>query len=471
MLVVAVAALTASVLLPATALASGSPHSVALKMPSPTRLAGSTRSAPALRVSRQRPPRGAWGAGRLASLGSSAVREQTTTLTGRHPVARTATVNINRVVPPFRFFLNFNVVGPLKLQLLGFLIGPFYQSFELFPLGGCHSCNGHGNFNSVKVFNRRKCGSVPAPCLKETVRGKRTLTKHSLFIQALTSPDQVGRFTVLGVQVNPASPKVRRQGCVGADVPLTNDNFLAYLNGAKTVPTVPCHQTVTTDPLPILSPTPPFEVSSTSPTSFEISGSASGSEWLAMFEGHQPCKLNSQATASVEPTAPRLFTQVSGQFTKVFRTAPDTSPGYLCFYLQTGGTFNGIPDGRVTMADQVVYIAGDTVNISFLSTCQPPQGANWCIQEQFAGSAAVAGEQLWVFAPASPCAATAAQEYAQDPQTRDFPLNTGQFANQLGIYGTASSTYVCAYLNLGAPANGTPTGPTLASAGVLVTGL
>lgn len=491
-LVAATAVLAGTVVLPVTALASGSPHGVTRTMPSPprlasgpahsvtsgrpgpTRLAAGARGAPALIYSQQ-PTRGVLGAAgvdQLPNLGLPAPREQTTTvrvttLTGRHPIARAATTNINAIVPRFEFFLVYDVLSPLTLRLRGFLIGPFHLGFESGPYGGCKGCAGPGSFTAAKVF-RKGCGSVPAPCLRESlIGGTTTLTKRSLFIEAITAPDKIGRFTVYGVQVNPAKPKIRRQGCLGADVPVIHDNFLAYLGGAKTIPTVPCNQTVTNDPLPSLSPPPPFEVSSSGPTPFEISGSASGTEWLGMFEVHHDCEFNSQATAQLEPRAPRLFTQVTGQFTKIFRTATHSTPGFLCFFLQRGGTFKGIPDGRVTMADQVAYLAGDTVGISGPTTTPPPQ-----VTETYAGNASVAGEEFWTFPTPSPCQGSVQAEYAQDPHPIVRPLNAGQFSFQISTNGLVSGETVdlCAYTQLGAPVNGAPNGSvTLAGAEQVVT--
>jgi hypothetical protein len=81
-------------------------------------------------------------------------------------------------------------------------------------------------------------------------------------------------------------------------------------------------------------------------------------------------------------------------------------------------------------------------------------------------------EQLYVFAPNSPCATTAQAEYGVDPQDFTTAEAAGAFNTPVTI--TISATpppvqYICAYMQYGAPSNGVPTGPTLAANSTAIT--
>jgi hypothetical protein len=347
---------------------------------------------------------------------------------------------VNTVVPRFTFFLSYNVVNQGKLQLTGFTIKPYFKA-EPFPIGGCSHCTGNGHFNKVKIRGTT---------LTETVHGSIFITRKTRFAQALTRPGEIGRYKVFGLKLGLVPrPVVLAQGCLAADAPLTNDDFLE----AKTLPVVPCTAKVPKgDQISLDSP---YELSASAQET--ITGRASGARWLSLFLTHESCAPDAQAEAP--RSVGHAFWFVGGDFSESF-TSTSTSPGYFCVYLETGGRFDGIPDGRETAAIlDDSFLAGDTLSITGPSTAEPDQE----VEVTFSGNASVA-EELYEFVGYVPCASTAQKEFSQASGGAETPVSAGAFSKSIATTPLAQSAEVCGYLQLGAPANSVPTGPTLVAA-------
>jgi hypothetical protein len=373
------------------------------------------------------------------------------------PAARA--VNVNTAVPKFEFFFNYNVVHHGKLQITAQFISPFFASFEQID-GGCVACTGPGRFQPFTVKHNT---------WRENVRGKLYMTGKTKIVQAIFSAGEIGRFKVYGLTLRQTVAPVRlAEGCIPADLQLS----FAQLRDYKTMPKVPCQEQ-----LPVgdsIQLGAPVELSATSGSPVSISGHAGEPEWLTVFQApldsKSPCAVNALSEALRTPNF--ISARVSGNFSGKFSAATASKPGYLCAYLQTGGrikvTTGGVlPDGRVSATTDWFFLAGDVVNISGPTTAT----AGPMFTETFSGIAQVP-EQLYVFAPNSPCATTAQAEYGVDPLDFTTAEQAGAFNTPVTI--TVSNTpppvqYICAYTQYGPPSNGVPTGPTLAANSTTIT--
>jgi hypothetical protein len=370
---------------------------------------------------------------------------------GADPYAHAA--GINSVVPVFYIRFGYNVLGPGRLELLWLKISPFYKAFETWA-GGCTKCGGPGNFGSARIRGHT--------WEEKVVGGKVFMTSSTRIAQSVTSPNEIGRFKVYGLSLSGTpAPVVLASGCTPANLFLTNSEVFHW----RTLPTVPCTAKVPrNDHLTVRTPA---ELSSTSSEQGTISGHATGEQWLIAFEAqhYKSCAPNAFAEDLITNT---FFEQrVRGNFLVNFQTAPATTPGYICAYLQKGGRIRvtsgaELPYGRVSAAANWAFLAGDTVSISAPPSASPGQS----VSVTATGTASV-NEQLYLFSPFSPCAGTAQAEYGEDPDNFTTAETAGPFSTTatLTISPNAPPTvYVCAYLQLGAPSNGVPTGPTLATA-------
>lgn len=352
------------------------------------------------------------------------------------PIAKAA--GVNSVVPKFKFHLIFSPVNSHKIRLKGFTITPFFKRFESFPIGGCNACSGNGHFAKVKIRGTT---------LIETMRGARYLTNRTRFTQAITSPGEIGRYKVVGVNVAEQAPVLRGQGCLAADAPIANSDFLNH----RLLPAVPCSARVPKgDHVGFSSP---LELA---PNHAEtVSGHASGARWLSVYQSHSKCAVNAEAEAP--HAVSHGFWFVGGNFRESF-VATDSSPGFFCIYLQTGGRFHKVPDGRVSVSGSIVYLAGDKLQISGPSSVAPGGQA----LDTFTGSASIP-EELYDFVSYAPCAATAQAEYQQAAGVYEVAVQ-GPFSKSVNSVPFAQSGFICAYLQVGAPSGVTPTGPTVVSA-------
>jgi hypothetical protein len=354
--------------------------------------------------------------------------------------------SINPVVHPFKFFLLFHPLTSDSLALKGFEIKPFFPH-QAAPLGGCVHCTGHGTFPSLKLKGHT---------LTETVKGLRILSVKTRFPQAIVRRGEIGRFKEFGIKLNPVRPFVRAEGCLGADTGLTNEDLLS--GGA--LPLVPCTAANPTDATTHVNT--PVELSKTVQQHATVTGNAKGSRWLSVFKVHAACGANAQATSHIRGQSHALW-HVHGRFSEGFTTGLDTRAGNFCAYLQTGGRWKGIPDGRISQKGVFPFLAGDSVAITGASTAVAGQSVN----DTFSGFASTK-EYLWTFDAPTPCAATAQAEYAPSVGVGANPVS-GLFSIPINSVPLTQSAYRCAYLQLGAPKNNKPTGLTLATASVLIT--
>ena len=135
-----------------------------------------------------------------------------------------------------------------------------------------------------------------------------------------------------------------------------------------------------------------------------------------------------------------------------FTSWPDTAPGSFCLYMQAGGLYQGLPDGRLTVVAQPTFYSGDTLAIEL-----PTSNA-----ATFAGTASEP-EELYAFFSPSPCAASAQTERGEAVGNFFYWPVHGAFSPSLPLLA-GSTGNLCAYLQVGSPANGIPTGPTLVAA-------
>jgi hypothetical protein len=363
-----------------------------------------------------------------------------------------STLRINTPVPLFTLQLFFNRVGN-ALQLTRFQLHNFFRKLEPLPAGGCTGCTGNGRFSRFKIKGHT---------LTEWVEhGSLFLTAKTKFFEVVTSPGEIGRYKVYGVDVFAGQQVLEASGCTPANLALNNKEALSLHN----LWTVPC-----TAPRPHgdrVSLSVPLELPSTGSAKAMVAGHASGSQWLAVFQSgslQRGCAPNALAEDLL--THAYFDRKVRGHFKVRYTTARTSTPGYTCAYLQNGPRLKlkggaVLPYGRVLATAGQPYLAGDTVAI----TGDTSGTAGATVSETFAGHASVK-EELYVFAPATPCASTAQKEFAND--TSDFAHSeSGTFSAPLTITLSAESpatVYICAYLQFGKPSQGVPTGPTLAVA-------
>ena len=273
------------------------------------------------------------------------------------------------------------------------------------------------------------------------------MTNKTRFTQALTSPGRIGRYKVLGVNVQREFPVLRGQGCLAADAPIANSDFLNH----HSLPTVPCSGRIPAgDHVGFSSP---LELASNRLET--VSGHASGTRWLSVFLSRSKCSRD--ALAQAQHSVAGKFWFVGGNFQESF-TATDSAPGFFCIYLQTGGRFHKVPDGRLSVSGSIAYLAGDKLQISGPSSVAP--GGQ--VLDTFTGSASIA-EELYDFVSYAPCAATAQAEFQQAVGVYETPVS-GPFSKSVNSVPFAQSGFICAYLQVGAPSGVTPTGPTLVGA-------
>lgn len=362
------------------------------------------------------------------------------------PIAHVA--NANPVVPRFGLGFAYSEVHQGELKLKELLMRPVFKGE--FAKGGCTQCTGSGSFKPYEIRHR---------IFMESTRGSIFLTRRTRIVEALIRPGAIGRFKIYGVSVGrPTRTVLLTQGCIAADaIPVaggTSSRLLSALLHPRTLPQVPCQAGVPRDVAKSFDS--PFELSTTASTQGTVSGRASGSRWLTIFQVHQRCAPNPLAESMKTSNHAFSVAHVSGGFTVHFVISPDTRPGFFCVYLQTGGKFANVPDGRVTLTGAVPYWAGDIVGISGPST----GAANTSVPDTFAGNASVL-EELYVYTSFISCLSTAQAEYPRAGHAQR-PVR-GHFSIPLAIPLSTKTEFVCAYLQVGAPTNGLPTGPTLAA--------
>jgi len=370
------------------------------------------------------------------------------------PIAHVA--NVNTVVPAFELGFSYSQVHVGELKLQEVLIKPVDPGESI--KGGCDQCTGSGSFLPYTIKNH---------LFTEATRGNIFLTGKTKIAEALVRPGQIGRFKIYGVSVGPpTNTRLLAQGCIAADaIPTAGGTPSAVLNALlhpRSLPQVSCSGNPTGDSGTFFRP--PLELSTHNATG-QFTGHANGARWLSVFQGHPTC--GPDALAEARRTANHVFWHVHGNFNVGFTTAPVSRAGFFCAYLQTGSTFGGIPDGKVSLMWNLPYYAGDTVAIGGPTSVT----AGDTVDNTFAGHASAA-EELWTFDATAPCRATAQAEYATQasfgvgntPENGDFSVNVTSRP-----FTTAGTGYRCAYLQVGAPTKkGVPTGPTLATASLQI---
>lgn len=378
--------------------------------------------------------------------------EQTELIAHVDPLARLAIPNA--VVRPFRTAFVYDVVNSHELQLRADIVGPVNPRLDSSP-GGCSACVGPGYFRPYHVY-WHGCGRhMPAPCFIDRVHGFLSMGPSTTLYEAVTRPGWIGRFAMYRLQLHPSVKPVRvRADCLGADVRLPN-LFWNY-----PLPAVPCQARVPHDGPLVLTGTP---------SSFTITGPASGTRWLTVFQGQARCRPDAWAQAA---TGEVHFTRQVQSPINVSFAAHNTPPGNFCVYLQIGGTYRNLPDGRVTWSGS---LPRDTVSISGPSSTP----ALSSVTDTFAGNASVSGEYLWVLDAYSPCATTAQAEHQDPSWFSDYHTPTSvapAFSYSITSFHDSThpsmSFYRCAYLQSGPPdgsVNQNPTGSTLATASYFIT--
>jgi hypothetical protein len=364
--------------------------------------------------------------------------------------------NANTTVAPFQIAFSYSVVRPGTLKLKEILLKPVLNSDSV--KGGCGHCVGKGQFLPYTIHRG---------LFTEHVRGTRLMTTSTRIVQAVIHPGKVGRFKLYGVSVGPPSTTaLLDQGCIAADAisPAggTSTGLLTALlhPRAGVLPVVPCTGVPRGDNVTFFRP--PIELLPTTTPTGGFAGHTSGPRWLSVFQATRPCAPDPLAEAQL--TKLHIFWHLSGgSFSHGFRGLPPTKAGFFCGYLQSGGTFAGIPDGRIGLTWSVPFYVGDNVAISGETTVAAGSEVN----DVFTGFASAA-EQLWIFDSFTPCANTAEGEYPPAADVFHTPEN-GRFSINVTSIKLNQSFYRCAYLNVGAPSNGKPTGPTLARASLFVT--
>jgi len=387
------------------------------------------------------------------------------TLNIAEPIAHIA--DVNTVVPAFELGFSYSQVKVGKLKLQEVLIKPVDPGESV--KGGCSQCTGSGSFLPYTIKNR---------LFTEGTRGNIFLSGKTKIVEALVRPGQIGRFKLYGVSIGPPTqPALLAQGCLPADIIAlaggTTSGVLNALLHPKTLPRVSCSASANPRGDNVTFFRPPFELSATQHFTGEFKGFANGSRWLTAWEGHQT-NCGPDPLAEARRGFQHVIWPVHGKFDVVFNTALVSRAGFFCAYLQNGGTFDGLPDGRVGITWSVPYYAGDTVTIGGPTSA----AVGSTIQNTFSGQASaptgrgLPPEELWVFDSTSPCAATAGAEFGPSFGLSNTAVN-GNFSVQVTSVKLTQSGFRCAYLNVGAPTkkNGlpTPTGPTLASASLPIT--
>jgi hypothetical protein len=372
------------------------------------------------------------------------------------PIAQTA--SLNPVVPEFTLtVVSYRQVSVGVPRLKKMILAPVSRAASI--KGGCSQCGGSGRF----LPYIHKGNGVVEPTV-----GTVHLTSRTRIVWAAVRSGEIGRYKLYGF--NPGLNAVPQQvllseGCLAADFVQdsgpTSLGLLGQLLHPRTLPRVPCSGTPRGDSATFYEPGPELSPSTRLPGHF--SGSAGGSRWLSVFQaGSGNCARDPLGEA--RRTSNHLFWHITGgKFRRNFVSGLVKRPGNFCAYLQTGGRYRGIPDGRVGIRWSAPYFGGDTVSITGVTTGVAGQP----VVDTFSGFAS-AKETLWTFDSASPCAATAEAEYPPAVGVGDNAVN-GSFSLSISSVPLATSSYRCAYLQAGAPSAGKPTGPTLAAASALIT--
>jgi hypothetical protein len=293
------------------------------------------------------------------------------------------------------------------------------------------------------------------------VRGTIVLTTRTRFGEAIAPTGEIGRFQVDGIATDPARPVARRRGCLGADTGVTGHELV---DGGP-LPLVACRAAGPRDGNTRFSA--PSELSPTTSQSGTVSGRTHGGRWLTVLEVHSACAATAQATARIQGATITQW-HVHGPFRKTFSTGTAQTPGFFCVYLQNGGRWHRVPDGRISQRGSIPFFAGDRVSISAAPSTPVPAGQP--VTNTFSGFAS-AGETLWTFDSDSPCATTAQAQYGTSIGFGEDSVK-GSFSLAITSVPLNQNAYRCAYLQYGRPGgttgHPTPTGPTLATAAVLI---
>ncbi|HTW11369.1 MAG TPA: hypothetical protein VME01_01390, partial [Solirubrobacteraceae bacterium] len=270
--------------------------------------------------------------------------------------ARAGTLPANSVVPSAKtYYVVETVPGhPGEFKLERELIKPVNNVYEL---STCFSC-GRGNFERGSYNSHDHTETIPA-------KGDLIVTSRTLVATVVYNPGKIARFWLYRLDLKRLRWVHVAQGCVAADVVPTASSRavawgLAHLKNLHAIPQVPCKSP--TDSGDSLSWDTPWEVPASGSAQGTVAGHASGTRRLSIFEARARCAADAQAEAALAPAI--LVRRVSGDFSLSFSTSPDSSPGYFCMYLQTGGLYQGIPDGILTVVASPVFYSGDSLTIT-----------------------------------------------------------------------------------------------------------
>lgn len=254
-------------------------------------------------------------------------------------------------------------------------------------------------------------------------------------------PGSIERFKIYGVSFrHRIHMPVDQQGCTGADIP-----WGGGLRPFNNMPTVPCQEAVPANNVFTIPNAgvelPPADYM----RAYAVTGFAPTQEWLTVVLSMTSCQDDVPAEVTANGgtnggTAPLWHLQVTGEFDSDLSIPGGLGGmGYLCGYLTLDGTFENIPDGRVTATFQIPFWSGDSVSISGPASVLP--GAS--VTLTYSGNASVA-ENLIVVLASQPCGSV--------PQ--DQPGAIGDYATTVqGAFSIAVTSlpingvdYQCAWL-------------------------
>jgi hypothetical protein len=346
--------------------------------------------------------------------------------------AGTTVKGVNAVIPEFKvaFVYPPQRHGRSAAQVVKVLIRPATPGAT--PIGGCVGCTGKGRFTEA---TRR--GNV----LVSRVKGRLGFGRRTRLVIGYIRGDGIGRFRSYGVSLHPPHLVLVKQGCLAAGTislgnGKTSTSLLSDLLNPKSLPQVPCSSHVPGADAGEISA--PWEQSTSTPQTGQVTGKVSGRRWLTIFQSHRRCAANPLEESS-SGFSPQVFA-VHGSFHQNFSTGTDTRRGYFCAYLQIGGRFHNVPTGRVTAAAQRPYYGGDSFTLS-----APPQVLGGQVLASTVTGVAAVTEQVWVFASNSACAPTAQAEAAHKFASTTKVVK-GTYSVSFSVGTLSQSANVCAYV-------------------------
>jgi hypothetical protein len=368
---------------------------------------------------------------------------------------------VNSVAPAFQTAIGVTSAAnrPDHGELHSILIRPV--SVE--PIVVCNTCR--KDFYIYQEDNKSRAVLTVQPAQLVTPETRFLVMSNRALPASVASQQGIGRYRLYGFDPATRSLQTLAQGCLAAWTPQFYAGFRptqftpAFLR--QTLPVVPCQATVPTHDS--LSLTPPPELFESSTGTFAISGFSSGPRWLTVSAG-AACNAVPLFTVSAGgggsrggPANPRV-SRVSGHFEYDFTFDTPARPdwGNFCAFLQTGGRYKEVPDGRLTARAAADWNDGDTAIINAPETLPVGQVLSFTVSGYHNSDAAA-----YEYFSFRPCASTAQAEKAigQGGQISPASSTGGNFSQRFQTSGPLpQSAYICAYIQPVA-STGTDTNP------------